>query len=114
VSPLEYIFRLVEFVHENRSGKCSETDRLVVLTLYLTFVEHQLLGKEELAQLVEQVGRWMNMEQQAQGQQSRLVYTPVYLQLLLLTVHFYPQSPLDVETLALQVASHHQLFRCDY
>lgn len=35
---MEYLFKVVKFVHENQQGRCSQTDRLIILTLYITLL----------------------------------------------------------------------------
>lgn len=62
---MDYIFKVVKFVHENQNGKCSQTDRLIILTLYITLLEYRVLNEHEVAELIDTVLRWMQMEQEA-------------------------------------------------
>lgn len=48
-SLLENIFRIVKVVHENENQRSSQTDRLIVLTLYITLIEHRVLDEHHLA-----------------------------------------------------------------
>jgi hypothetical protein len=126
ISYLEYLFKIVRVVHENESGEATQTDRLIVLTLFITLVEHRLLSNEELAEVTSTVQRWMHMEEEAlQAQRSKqqfgsqlavkYVYTPVYLQILLLAIHFYqpPAEQVDPSLTVEKVLALANSFRCD-
>jgi len=39
---IEYFVKLVKLVHENQDKKYSETDRLIVLTIYISLVEFKM------------------------------------------------------------------------
>ena len=87
--------RIVQFIHENQNGKSSQTDRLIVLTIYVSLIEYQVLNEGELQRVIAKVLNWMQMEQEAVQQRetiappSRFVYSAIYLQIILLAVHFY-------------------------
>ena len=44
ISFMEYLFRMVKSVHENESNKSSQTDRLIVLTIFITMIEHEAVN----------------------------------------------------------------------
>jgi hypothetical protein len=95
---IETLFRIVQQVHENEGGKHSQTDRLIVLTLYVTLVEYRVLEEKELSRLISQILGWMQMEQEAVAQQGgqcspgKFVYSAVYLQIVLLAIHSYGRT----------------------
>lgn len=122
---MDCLFRAVRFVHENQSGRCSQTDRLIVLTLYITLLEHRVLSEHEVAELVDTVLRWMQMEQEAlqlarpgpNEKPQGPVYSSVYLQIVMVAIHFYGStvaSQLNVDSLLLKLVALQEHFRCDY
>jgi hypothetical protein len=42
--------------------KHSQTDRLIILTIYTTFVEYKLISEAELTLLLNDLLQWMQME----------------------------------------------------
>ena len=66
-----------------------------MLTIYVSLIEYQVLNEGELQLVIGNVLSWMQMEQEAVQQQStiappsRFVYSAIYLQIILLAVHFY-------------------------
>lgn len=98
---IETLFRIVQQVHENEGGRHSQTDRLIVLTIYVTLVEYQVLEEKELSRVVSQILGWMQMEQEAVAQQGgfsspgKFVYSAVYLQIILLAIHSYGKKVIN-------------------
>lgn len=41
---MDYILKLAIYVHENQSEKASQTDRLIILTLYITLIEYRVVN----------------------------------------------------------------------
>jgi hypothetical protein len=120
---MENIFRIVKFVHENESQKSSQTDRLIVLTLYITLIEYRVVDERQLAEMMGQVLGWLQMEHDAVEQQGgnitpgRYVYSSVYLQIVMLAVHFYGEAALahfNVTTILGRLLFLQDNFKCDY
>ena len=63
INLMEYIFKIVKFVHENASNKSSQTDRLIVLTIYISLIEYRVLDDRQVSELVNTVLQWLQMEQ---------------------------------------------------
>lgn len=123
---MDYLFKVVKFVHENQNGKSSQTDRLIVLTLYITLLEHRVLSEHEVAELIDTVLRWMQMEQEAlelthpnfrSEKPHGFVYSSVYLQIVMIGIHFYGNtvvSQVNIDSILLKVVALQEHFRCDY
>ena len=123
---MDCLFKVVKAVHENQHGRSSQTDRLIILTLYITLLEHRVLGEQEVAELVDTVLRWLQMEQEAvqrshpnfsNEKPQGFVYSPVYLQIVMVGVHFYGNaviSQVNVDSLLLKVVALQDCFKCDY
>jgi len=48
MSFLESILTAVKFVHENQSSKATQTDRSIILTLYISLIEWNAVNDLEL------------------------------------------------------------------
>ncbi len=62
---MDYLFKVVKVIHENQSNTSSQTDRLIVLTIFITLIEYQRVDERELADILETVSSWMQMEHEA-------------------------------------------------
>jgi len=65
LSMMDYILRIVKYVHENHSKKETQSNRLIILTLYVTLIEQKNISERELGEIISNVWSWMNMEEEA-------------------------------------------------
>jgi hypothetical protein len=42
---MDYILRVVKTVHENHSQNVSQTDRSIILTVYITLIEYNVVNE---------------------------------------------------------------------
>ena len=57
---MDYLFKVVHSVHENKDS--SQTDRLMVLTIFISMIEYESVNESELNNILESVQNWMKME----------------------------------------------------
>jgi hypothetical protein len=129
---MDYLFKVVKVIHENQNNTSSQTDRLIVLTIFITLIEYQRVDERELVDILETVSSWMQMEHEAVEAEveknkntpfglykngPKYIYSSVYIQIILLAVNFYEKAAIEQINLNSAVAKLIQLvdgFKCDY
>lgn len=86
----------MQTVHEGKNKDYSISDRSIVLTIFITFLEHHSLNTIELGEMINKVVGWLNLSLDNKSSQ----YVPLYLEILMLAIYELGgavQSILDVE-----------------
>ena len=64
LSFLDLLLNAVKYIHENQGQKqnLSQSDRAIILTIYISLIEWQAVNDSELKSILQNVGTWLNME----------------------------------------------------
>lgn len=64
MSFLDLLLNTVKYIHENQEKKdqLSQSDRAIILTIYISLIEWQAVNESELKEILQNVGSWLNME----------------------------------------------------
>ena len=129
ISYMEYLFKVVNSVHESKES--TQTDRLMVLTIFISLIEYEAVNENELSEITSSVQKWMQMEHEIvesdnatnhynmgfgnQMSRPKYTYSPVYLQVLLLSVYFYKCAlgQMNLNIIVERVIVMQESFKCD-
>ena len=88
---MEYLFNTVSYVHTVKNEKdflFTRSDRSIILTIYITFIEHKIVNGDEFSAIINNILGWL----QEDLKQENHLFTPIYLEILMVANYYSPES----------------------